>query len=260
MTIDDTTGYQTDALQAGLHARADLVTISRPPIAEVRQRAQKRRKRRRLVQGLSGVTATCAVVAGVIALSPSRGADSSPAPTTSFTPAPTHTTAPTTSAPTTSIANYLQASDLGPGWHAPVGAGTRPAPILGSSQCGLSGAFNPPMPIKPAPNYSYTAPGNSMLEAVYTYAPGNAPKVMADARTALTTGCGRPQEIKLLDSPTTVADEAIVFTVGGDSRNVLVRSGDRVASAVVSLIPAGQAGATWIDTVAQRMATRLTGG
>jgi hypothetical protein len=83
---------------------------------------------------------------------------------------------------------------------------------------------------------------------------------MAKVRAALKTGCGEPGFIKLLASPPIVTDEAIVYTAGGDTRNVLVRSGDRVASMVVNSIPAGQAGTDWITEVTQQMAARLKAG
>ena len=116
----------------------------------------------------------------------------------------------------------------------------------------------------PAPDklYHYSVPGkqtNILYEAVFTFAPGTGPSVMAKVRAVVKTGCGLPN-FKLLTSPPTVADEVIVYTEGTDVRSVLVRSGDRVASMIVNTFPAGQTAEPWIDTVAQQMAIRLTAG
>ena len=100
---------------------------------------------------------------------------------------------------------------------------------------------------------------NEAWEAIYIFAPGIGPAVMGNVRAALVTGCGAPQ-LKVLAYPSTAGDEAIVFTVDGGTRNLLVRSGDRVASALVNTVPSGQDGATSMDRLAKLMATRLTTG
>ena len=94
---------ETYALRSGLLSRADLVTITPPPIAAVRQRAQKRRIRRGVFQGLSGVVATSAVAAGVFAWSPGRDPVSEPVP--GNTDKPTMSLSPTPSTPTTATTN-----------------------------------------------------------------------------------------------------------------------------------------------------------
>jgi hypothetical protein len=269
---------ETDALRSGLLTRAGLITIAPPPIPAVRRNAKKRRTRRRTVQGLSSLAATCGVVASVIAWSPGQDVGIGPAPADEDTPTatrtmappsplPTHTTRSTTAPPaqTTSASDYLRASDLGAGWTGPDSdLAPRPALSVGTTQCEIAGDYRAQVPVTPAPNkdYSFPASGgqtNKLFEAVYTFAPDTGPTVMANVRAALKTGCGLPKYIRLLDTPSTVADEAIVFTVGG-GRNVLVRSGDRVASVVVDPIPAGPAGIAWITDVARQMAIRLTGG
>ncbi|MEY9933365.1 hypothetical protein ABH926_008018 [Catenulispora sp. GP43] len=272
-----------DALRSGLHARAGRVEIPPPPIGVVRQRAQRRRRRRGMVQGLSGLAATCAVVVGIVAWSPGGGDVSEPGPmntesssatpsrtpahsqtpTPSRTPAPSRMPTPTTSR-TTSSSDFLLASDLGAGWTGPVSSAPHVAPILGGSPCGVSGYFSPPMPVEPGPNKLYFPPhaenGFGAQEAIYTYAAGTGASVMAKARTALEAGCGDPQTIKLLASPSTVADEAIVFTAGGSGGNILVRSGDRVASAAVETLPPGQDRTASMVALAKQMAVRLTDG
>ena len=101
---------ETEALRYGLRSRADLVTITRPPIPAIRQRARKQRTRHGILQGLSVVVATCGVAAGVVAWSPGSHPSSSPMPpatgpaptrtTTAPTPANTTTTTPTPSSST----------------------------------------------------------------------------------------------------------------------------------------------------------------
>jgi hypothetical protein len=267
-----------DALRSGLHARAGRVDISPPPIGAVRQRAQKRRRRRGMVQGLSGLAVTCAVVVGIVAWSPGGGDVAGPGPmntesssaTPSRTPTPSQTDAPSrkptpTTSRTTSDSDFLLASDLGAGWTGPVSSAPHVGPVLGNGICITSGYFSPPMPVEHGPDKLYFPPGNGngfgAQEAIYTYAAGTGASVMAKARTALEAGCGHPQQIKLLASPSTVADDAIVYTsIGGDATNILVRSGDRVASVALETFPSGQDSATWMETLAKLMAVRLTGG
>lgn len=244
-----------EALRWGLQSRADLFTISTPPIAAVRRRAQKRRKRRGVTRGLSGLVAVCAVVGGIAAWSPERGDVASPTPAIAVESSPT---------PTTSVSNYLLASDLGAGWTGPGTAAPRPGLALYGPHCSDEGYFPPQNSVTPAPNkvyYQYSAPGqvsNETLEAIYTFAAGTGPALMDKARAALAAGCGTPQYVKVLATPSTVADEAIVFTVGGDGCNILVQSGDRVASAAVDRLPKDQDKTTWMDQLAQQMAIRLT--
>ncbi|MEY9894627.1 hypothetical protein ABIA31_008313 [Catenulispora sp. MAP5-51] len=264
-----------DALRSGLHARAGRVDISPPPIGAVRQRAQKRRRRRGMVQGLSGLAVTCAVVVGIVAWSPGGGDVAGPGPTSTTdassarpsrtpTPTPTPQPKPTTSR-TTSISDFLLASDLGAGWTGPVASPVpRPGLSLAGSYCEDTGYYSSQTPVEPAPNklYYFTTQKNAAEteEAVYTFAAGTGASVMEKVRTALVAGCGDPKLIKVLASPSTVADEAIVFTTGGGGGNILVRSGDRVASAALNLIPPGQDRVVWMVAVAKQMAVRLTGG
>lgn len=282
-------------LRSELRTRADLVTIIPPPIPLVRRNARKRRMRRRVVRGLSGMAVTCAVVAGVIVFSPGQDTGISPAPTNTDRPSPTRTagspsptpnptpstkstsantstntpptsTSSSTSSLSTSASSYLLASDLGAGWTGPDGSSApRTELIVAGSDCQNAGVYQPQVPVTPAPNKIYRNPDtgpqpNVALEAVYLFAPGTGPAVMTKVRAALKTGCGQPGTIKLLTSPPTAADETIVYTSDGNTRNILVRSGDRVASILLSTIPAGQEGTTWITEVAQRMATRLMAG
>ena len=274
------------SLRSVLRTRADLLTIAPPPIPTVRRNARKRRTRRRMVQGMSGLAVTCAVVAGVIAWSPGQDAGIGPSPTNTDRPSPTRTAAPpshrptqtTTSTPspttptstpsrTTSGSGFLLASDLGAGWTGPDTTAAPPRPELevAGSACSTAGGYQPSVPLTPAPNtlFRYSAPGkqpNSLFEAVYVFAPGTGPTVMAKVRATLKTGCGLPAYIKLLASPQTVADEAIVYTAGENTRNILVRSGDRVATLAITTVPAGQAGTDLLTTIAQQMATRLMAG
>ena len=233
-----------DALRSGLRGCADLLSITAPPIAVVRRRALRRRKRRSVVQGVVGLAATCAVVAAIVAWSPSP--------------------LPLKASRTASVSSFLQASDLGPGWKGPLDS---PPPstalTLDANQCESAGAYRAQVPVTPAADRyfeQYSPSGsrtNEAWEAIYIFAPGTGPTVMSSVRTALATGCGVPQ-LKVLAYPSTVGDEAIVYTVDGGTRNLLVRSGDRVASALVNTVPAGQDGAASMDELAKLMATRLT--
>lgn len=268
---------ETEALRHGLRSRADLVTITRPPIPAVRQRARKQRTRRGILQGLSVVVATCGVAAGVVAWSPASDTSTSPTPSAmgpapTPTPMPTHTTTtapkptptPTPSTPTQTTpftSGLLLASDLGAGWTGPEGS-------MGLADLDVAGGecqnYQPQVPVAPPVNYDYMAPGgdqrHTVVEIVYTFAPGTGPTVMAKVRTALQAGCGHPKYIKLLATPQSVADEAIVYTSGEPSRFILVRSGDRVAVLIVDIPPTGQQGTLWLDEVTQHMAVRLVGG
>jgi hypothetical protein len=236
-----------DALRSGLRARADLLAITAPPLAAVRRRAlRRRRKRRSVVQGVVGLAAMCAVVAAIVAWSPLP--------------------LPLKASRTASVSSFLQASDLGPGWKGPIGS---PPPrtelTLDADQCESAGAYRAQAPVTPAANRyfeQYSPSGtrtNEAWEAIFIFAPGAGPAVMSSVRTALATGCGAPR-LKVLAYPSTAGDEAIVFTVDGGTRNLLVRSGDRVASALVNTVPPGQDGAASMDELAKLMATRLTTG
>lgn len=267
--IEDGIGSESKAesgevLRRGLQTRADLFTISSPPIAAVRRRAQRRRRRRGVIQGVSGLAVMCAVVGGVVAWSPARDEVASTAAGSRVESSPTPSPPLSSAPPTTSASNYLLASDLGAGWTGPDSAASRPGLALYGPHCTDEGYFPPQKSVTPAPNkiyYQYSAPGqvsNETLEAIYTFAAGTGPALMDKARTALAAGCGTPQYVKLLGTPSTVADEAIVFTTGGDGCNILVQSGDRVASAAVDRLPKDQDKATWMDQLAKQMAIRLT--
>jgi hypothetical protein len=266
---------EADTLRAGLHAEADIFTVSRPPIAAVRRRAGKRRTWRWTLQGLSGAAVTCAVIAGIAVWTPGRDAASGPtpwssgaAPARTAQPTPTTTSGPSTSAPPTgSTSGYLLSSDLGTGWTGPVGSPSiRTELTVAGSACQNANVYQPQVPVTPAWSNTYdehSASGkqtNVLFEAVYTFAPGTGTGVLDKVRAALGTGCGSPASIKLLASLPAIGDEAIVYTAGGDSRNILVRIGDRLASAVVNIVPSGQDGTGWIDHVAQQMAARLAAG
>lgn len=269
-TDDDGIEPETDdVLRSSLRACADLVAIPAPPIAAVRRRAQRRRKRRGVIQGLSGLAAMCAVVAAIVAWSPGRDVIGGPVPPHTEASSPTWTVTSADAAldasHTTSAAAFLQASDLGPGWKGPIGSqGERTQFSPGVlTQCGSAGPYRPQVPVTPATDHiyrEYSPSGkltNAAEEAVYTFAAGTGPVVMDKARAALNS-CKESNFIKILSSPSTVADEAIVFTVGGDTRNLLVRSGDRVASVLVNTVSPGPDGAAWTDALAKEMARRLT--
>lgn len=279
-TTDGGAEPEDAALASGLRTRADLFAIAPPPITAVRRNARKRRTRRKMVQGMSGLAA-CAVVAGVFAWSPRQDTGIGPTPANTGRPSPLQTSAPPSPAPstpspsapsapsapvrTTSGSGYLLASDLGPGWTGPDPNSVPLAELdVAGSLCSTVG-YKPSIPVAAAPNqrFMYWAPGKqptSLYEAVFVFAPGTGPSVMAEARTALKTGCGHSTYIKLLASPQTSADEVIVYTAGTDTRDILVRSGDRVASAGIAVVPAGQAGTDLIATLAQQMAARLKAG
>ena len=163
---------------------------------------------------------------------------------------------------TPSTSGLLPASDLGAGWTGPQAAAG------GLSELDVAGDecqnYQPQVPVTRPVNYTYFAPGGdqrrTVVEVVYTFAPGTGPTVMAKVRAALQTGCGQPKNIKLLATPQSVADEAIVYTSGEPSRFILVRSGDRVAVLIVDIPPDGQQGALWLNEVTQQMAVRLVGG
>jgi hypothetical protein len=269
---EDDFDHEAEALRSGLRTRADRVTITRPPIPAVRQSARKRRTRRGLFQGLSVVAVTCAAAAGAVAWSPGSGTSSSPTPpgtrptpthTTRAEPAPPPSSTPSTPPQTTSATDgRLLASDIGSQWTGPTLWGMRPSlDVAGGNLCS---GYKTQVPVTPTPNHIYRPPsgnaGNVALEAIYTFSPGTGPAVMSAVRAALGTGCGDPKLIKLLMDTPTVADEAIVFTTGGSSRNALVRSGDRVASVVVGQVPDGQQGNEWFSTLVKQMAVRLVGG
>jgi hypothetical protein len=125
------------------------------------------------------------------------------------------------------------------------------------------------VPVTPATNELYQRRSESgavtgtVLEAVYTFAPGTGHTVMDKVRAAVANGCGDPQNIKLLAVPQTGADEVIIYTDAPGVHNILVRSGDRIASAVTdpqSAGTAGTAGTAWLDHLAEQMAVRLTSG
>jgi len=273
----DASAAVDDALRSGLRGRADLLTITAPPIAVVRRRALRRRRRRSVVQGVVGLAATCVVVAGIVAWSPGRDArngalvasggmgrtlagSSTSSSSQSSSPSPSNVSR------TTSASGFLQASDLGSGWKGPIGSpSSRNELTLAGSGCESAGVYRPQVPVAPAVNRyfeQYSPSGsrtNEAWEAIYIFAPGTGPTVMSSIRAALATGCGTPH-LQVLAHPSTAGDEAIVFTVDGGTRNLLVRSGDRVASALVNTVPAGQDGAASMDELAKLMATRLTTG
>lgn len=266
----DTLGPEADdALRSGLRARAELVTITAPPIAAVRRRALRRRKRRGVIQGVGGLAATCAVIAGIVAWSPGREAGDDAGrrlggATTVASTTPSDTVPWDMSRPIPA-SSFLQASDLGSGWKGPLGSpDVRTALTLDGDHCESTGVYQAQVPVAPAVDRyfeQYSPSGNrtnEAWEAIYTFAPGAGAAVMRKVRAALTIGCGAPQFVKILGYPSTTADEAIVFTVGGDSRNLLVRSGDRVASALLDTVPSGQDGSTSMDELAKQMAIRLT--
>ncbi|MBS2536313.1 hypothetical protein KGQ20_26460 [Catenulispora sp. NF23] len=260
-TIDDDTEPDTDALRSGLRTRADLVTVSVPPIPAVRQRARQRRTRRRMVQALSGIAAASAVVGGALVWAPGRdGGDGAPTTTPWPTPSPSPSLSPSLA---TSTADYLRATDLGAGWTGPVGATPSPQLDMGGA-CEQEGVFHPQIPVAPAVDYLYTSsppgkPAIEMFEAVYTFAPGTGRAVMNRVNTALGVFCEQPEAVRTLDTPT-VADDSIGYTTGGNNCYILVRSGDRVASAVVPVMPGGAEETGWIDLVTAQMGKRLTGG
>jgi hypothetical protein len=154
---------------------------------------------------------------------------------------------------------------MGAGWTGPISnPAPRPGLALYGKDCADAPYFPPQKAVTPALNkfyYQYAAPGqvtNEAQEAIYTFAAGTGPAIIGKVRAALEAGCGMPQDIKLLATPSTVADEAIVFTTGGDGCNILVRSGDRVASTAVDRLPSDRDKAAWMDQLAKQMATRLT--
>lgn len=270
----DVSAAVDDALRSGLRGRADLLTITAPPIAVVRRRALRRRRRRSVVQGAVGLGATCAVVAGIVAWSPGRDARSGGSVTSggvarassASSSAPSPLSSPSHTSRTISAAGFLQASDLGSGWKGPIGRpSSRTELSLAGSGCEGTGVYRAQVPVTPAVNRyfeQYSPSGsrtNEAWEAIYIFAPGTGPTVMSSVRTALATGCGAPQ-LKVLAYPSTAGDEAIVFTVDGGTRNLLVRSGDLVASALVNTVPSGQDGAAAMDELAKLMATRLMTG
>lgn len=270
-------------LRAGLRAEADLVTISPPPIAAVRQSAGRRRAWRLTFQGFAGVAVACALVGGILVWAPVHGTADGPVPPgSSTTPAATSTApvrtatnpAPTpgrsaasssSSAGPVTAAAWLTGGDIGAGWTGSTdNLAPRPALTVVGSTCQNAGVYQPQIPLSPAPNKLYqghSASGQqtgTLLEAVYTFAPGTGHTVMEKVRAAVATGCGDAKAIKLLPAPQTVADEAIVYSDAADVCNILVRSGDRVASAIVDPVPAGQAGTDLLDHLARQMAARLT--
>lgn len=267
------------ALRSGLRGRADLLTITAPPIAVVRRRALRRRRRRSVVQGVVGLAATCVVVAGIVAWSPGRdarnaasaasggmGRTSAGSSASSSSQSSSSAPSPSNASRTTSASAFLRASDLGSGWKGPIGnPSSRTELTLAGSGCESAGVYRPQVPVAPAVNRyfeQYSPSGsrtNEAWEAIYIFAPGTGPAVMSSVRAALATGCGTPR-LQVLAYPSTAGDEAIVFTVDGGTRNLLVRSGDRVASALVNTVPSGQDGAASMDELAKLMATRLTTG
>lgn len=265
----DASAAVDDALRSGLRARADLLSITAPPLAVVRRRALRRRKRRSVVQGMVGLAATCGVVAGIVAWSPgrdARGGGSVASGAIVRTSAASSLLSPSNTSRTTSAAGFLQASDLGSGWKGPIGSpSSRTELTLAGSGCESAGVYHAQVPVTPAANRyfeQYSPSGsrtNEAWEAIYIFAPGTGPTVMSNVRAALATGCGAPH-LKVLAYPSTAGDEAIVFTVDGGTRNLLVRSGDRVASALVNTVASGQDGAASMDELAKLMATRLTTG
>lgn len=272
-----------EALRSRLHARADLVTITTPPISAVRRRARQRRRRRGMAQALSGVVAACAVVAGIVAWSPGRDDAGGPAPASTVASSPsfpgtapgaTRPTAPSPSPPTTSrsasISDFLLASDLGAGWV----PGSDGMPMVmdevemtsAEDACDngavRQGALEPALS-SASTQVENSPPGkatNSVMETVYNFRAGGGATAMQEIRAALETGCGAPQTTKLLASPQTVADEVLAYTFGDHRGVVFVRSGDLVAATGVAVVPSGQEGVAWIQALAKDVAVRLTTG
>ncbi|WP_194926959.1 hypothetical protein [Catenulispora pinisilvae] len=262
-TIDDDTEPDTDALRSGLRTRADLVTISVPPIPAVRERARRRRTRR-LVRALSGVAAASAVVGGVLVWAPGRESDDGAPTTTAPWPTPSPSLSPSSSPSlAVSTSEYLRAADLGAGWTGPVGSTTSPQLDMGSA-CEEEGVFHPQIPVAPTLNFRYTfsppgKPAIEAFEAVYTFAPGTGNAVMNRVDTALGLLCEQAEDVRALDTPT-VDDDSTAYTTGGGNCYILVRSGDQVASVVVPVMPSGSDATAWIDLVTRQMGKRLTGG
>lgn len=274
-----------EALRSVLHTRADLVTITAPPISAVRRRA-KWRKRRSLLQGLSGAAATCAVAAGIVAWAPGHDDTASPAPASTDGRSPTRTATPppkppslpksspsppsaTQTTPSTwrsaAASDFLRTPDLGTGWTFGSLAILTDHPEL--TQVG-NACENASMrhALQPSPNwiYSQNSPSgkqtDTATETIYTFAPDTGKTAMDGIRTALKTGCGTPQTFKLLASPSTTADDALVYTPGGHTIVILVRNGDLLASTTVDIVPPDSAGTAWTDELAKTMAIRLTTG
>ena len=183
-----------------------------------------------MVQGLSGLAVTCAVVVGIVAWSPGGGDVAGPGPTLhhgrelgeAITDTDTDTAAEADDVP--DHIDLRLPPGLRPGSRMDRALLPAPAPrpglSLAGSYCEDTGYYSSQTPVEPAPNklYYFTTQKNAAEteEAVYTFAAGTGASVMEKVRTALVAGCGDPKLIKVLASPSTVADEAIVFTTGGD--------------------------------------------
>jgi hypothetical protein len=225
------------------------------------------------------VAVACALVGGIAVWAPGHGMASGPAPGSSSAPLPTAgTTSPTGTAqpppgesvttpsgqgplePTTA---HVTAADLGTGWTGPVGTpAERQVLTITGSACEQHIQEKPVRPAWSLTFDEYSSSGtrtNIFMESVFVFAPGQGPGAMATVRAAIAAGCGSGSGLVPLTPPSAAGDEAILYDLGS-SQEILVRSGDRVAFALVEITPSGAAGSAWTARLARAMGSRLTGG